>query len=105
MHYLFPTVIVLTVQYFDLCEKISDLLYSDCLTVIVFKLGSFSRHFRFLNCKFMSPIIKTVFGIFGVQACFVPSFHEVQCSISACLKIITGKHSIGSSGLHIFFLT
>lgn len=105
MYYLFPTVIVLTVQYFDLCEKISDLLYSDCLTAIVFKLGSLSRHFRFLNCKFMSPIIKHVFGIFRIQTCFVHSFHEVQRSISACLNIIKDKHSIGSSGLHIFFPT
>lgn len=92
-------------QYFDLFKKVWDLLYIDCLTAIVFKLGSFPRHFRFLNYKFMSPIINAVFGIFRTQTRFGQSFLEVQCSISACLKIIMDKHTVGSLGLHTFFLT
>lgn len=44
MYYIFPTVIVLTApSAVFLFKKVWDLLYIDCLTVIIFKLGSFPR--------------------------------------------------------------
>lgn len=59
------------VQYFSLCKKVWDLLYLMLsfilFGVIVFKLGLSSRNFSFLNYKFMSPIIKPVFGFFRIS--------------------------------------